>query len=300
MRLKNNPKQLFAPRFSINARMVLFAAVSIALMIADQRLPQLRTARAWLSLAAYPLVALAQLPAGLAATVEQTLDSRRELRERIERLRRERLLLDAQLQRLTALETENRRLRLLLKSSAEIPERVLIAELLSVDLSPYRDRILLNKGSRHGVGVGQPLLAHGGLVGQITRVNPLTSSAILISDANHTLPVQIDRTGQRTLARGGGETGTLELTHLPNDNDVRVGDTVSTSGLGGRFPRGLPVATIDRVELDPGQPFAHVRARPAVRLDRIREVLVVIRAPAPPPDFGGEDAEPIAADPGPP
>lgn len=282
-RLRNKP--LFARSASPGLRAVAFAALSVTLMVVDRRFHFLDDVRGALTVLAYPAQYLAQLPASLAGAASDALTERRALRDEIEALRQQRLLLEVQLQRLTALEAENRRLRLLLKSSETIPERVLIAELLNVDLSPYRERILLNKGSRAGVRPGLPLLAEGGVVGQTVDVSPLTASAVLITDASHALPVQIDRTGQRTLAQGGGDNHTLLLLHLPNDSDVRRGDTVSTSGLGGRFPRGYPVGRVVQVSFDPGLPFARIVATAGAQLERIREVLIVVREPTRLPDF---------------
>ena len=196
------------------------------------------------------------------------------------------------MQKLTTLEAENRRLRSLLESAVNAPERMLIAELLAVDFDPYRHHILLNRGRQHGINIGQPVIDQQGVIGQIVRADPLTSTVILITDPNHALPIQIDRTGARTLALGTGQFQELELRHIPNNGDVRVGDLLVTSGLGGRFPRGYPVGVVTKVEFDPGSPFAHIVARPAAQLDRIREVMLLEHEPTAAPSPTAHPATP--------
>ena len=253
-------------------------------MTFDHRFHQLESVRDVLSTAIYPLQYAIQLPFDAGRRLARNLASHNALLEENSRLRQKQLFINAQLQKLAALETENRRLRLLLESSVNIRERVLIAELLTVDFDPYRHQILLNKGTYHGAHVGQPLVDQQGVIGQIIHANTLTSTAILITDPNHALPVQINRNGLRTLALGTGNFQELELPHIPNNEDVQVGDLLVTSGLGGRFPRGYPVAVVTKVEFDRGSPFAHIIARPTTQLDRSREVLLIVSNPEPQTD----------------
>jgi len=192
-------------------------------------------------------------------------------------------LLKVRLQRLAALEAENRRLRDLLGSSRRLEERVLIAELLAVALDPYRHQVLIDKGSGSGAYVGQPVLDANAVMGQIVRVSPLSATVLLITDVEHSLPVQVLRNGLRAIAQGTGLVQGLELLHLPKNVDIRVGDELVTSGLGGRFPAGYPVARVVAVREEPGRPFAIVRAAPLARLDRTREVLLVWSRSAEPP-----------------
>ena len=171
------------------------------------------------------------------------------------------------------------RLRDLLGSSFKIGDRVLIAELLSVDLDPYRQQVLVNKGTSSGVFVGQPVLDANAVMGQVVRVNPCPRPCCLITDASHGLPVQVNRNGLRTVAQGTGFVNRLELPHLPKNADVQVGDLLVTSGLGGHFPPGYPVARVAEVRQEPGKPFATVIAEPTASLDRSREVLLVWTLP---------------------
>jgi len=210
-----------------------------------------------------------------AAWIQEVFVFRTELAEHDRRLHQENLVLRARLQQQEALEAENMRLRDLLGSSFKIGDRVLIAELVSVDLDPYRQQVLVNKGSSSGVFVGQPVLDANAVVGQVIRTTRGTATILLITDTAHALPVQVNRNGLRTIAEGSGFTDRLQLPHLPNNADIRVGDLLVTSGLGGRFPPGYPVARVTEVRSEPGKPFATVIATPSAHLERIREVLLV-------------------------
>jgi rod shape-determining protein MreC len=152
---------------------------------------------------------------------------------------------------------------------------VLIAELVAVEQDPFRQQVLINKGETSGLFVGQPVVDANAVVGQVTHITPFSASVLLITDATHALPVQVHRNGLRTIALGTGLINRLELPHLPNNADIKVGDLLTTSGLGGSFPPGYPVAEVIEVRYEPGQPFASVYAQTTAHLDRIREVLLV-------------------------
>lgn len=271
--------RLFALNPTATLQLGLWIALSIVMMTVDHRYHALDGVRDVLSTIAYPLHYLMRVPTDVRHWLNENLAGRVSLLEENARLREKQVFFNVQLQKLTTLEAENRRLRSLLESAVNIPDRVLIAELLAVDFDPYRHHILLNRGRQHGVYAGQPVIDQQGIIGQIIRADPFTSTAILITDPNHALPIQISRTGVRTLALGTGLFQELELPHIPNNEDVKVGDLLETSGLGGRFPRGYPVGTITKVEFDPGSPFAHIIARPIAQLDRIREVMLLQSEP---------------------
>lgn len=253
--------------------------LAIGLIVADHRHQHLDLLRSALAVVVYPLHYLASLPGTLAHKLKGRLAEEEELRRRNDSLRRDNLILKGRLQQLEALQAENMRLRDLLGSSFKIGDRVLVAELVSVDLDPYRQQVLVNKGSSSGVFVGQPVLDADAVMGQVVRVNPLTATVLLITDASHGLPVQVNRNGLRTVAQGTGFINHLELPHLPKNADVRAGDLLVTSGLGGHFPPGYPVARVAEVRQEPGKPFATVVAEPTARLDRSREVLLVWTLP---------------------
>jgi rod shape-determining protein MreC len=260
---------------SLSLRFILICVVCAALMYLDHRDSHLSTIRHAFSVIVYPVQLAVDLPVRGWRWTNEALTERAALLAENEALKLEKLDVGVRLQRLDALEAENRRLRAMLDSSARVADRVLIAEILAVDLDPYRQRFTINRGLSDGVYVGQALLDADGLVGQIMRAEPYTSEAVLISDADHALPVAINRNGLRTIIIGTGDSGRLRMPYLPNSADVEVGDLVISSGLGGVFPSGYPVGYVSQVERQPGQGFAEIFVEPAAKLDRAREVLLV-------------------------
>lgn len=255
--------------------MLLAVLLALGLIVTDYRYDRLGALRTTLSVLVYPLQVLADQPLRLVRNAQGRMADARQLRNQNDALRQENLILSARLQQLAALEAENMRLRDLLGSSFKIGERVLIAEILEVDLAAYRQQVLINKGTSSGVFVGQPVLDANAVMGQVIHANPLSSTVLLITDSEHALPVEVNRNGLRTIATGTGVGQELELLHIPKNADIRVGDLLVTSGLGGRFPAGYPVARVSAVRHAPDNPFTVVTAMPTARLDRSREVLLV-------------------------
>lgn len=260
---------------SLGARFLLLAIACLSLMVLDQRSEHLARVKEGLSVAVYPIRILVNLPFELWRSTSNALAERQTLLAENERLKRDNLDADVRLQRLASLESENARLRKLLDSTAPVGHRVLVAEILAVDLDPYRQRFTLNRGLADGVYVGQALLDASGVVGQIVQVGPLTAEAVLITDADHALPVTVNRNGLRTIAVGTGDSDRLRLPYLTNTSDIKVDDLLVSSGLGGVFPAGYPVGRVLNVRVRPGQPFAEVTAKPVSKLDRDQEVLLV-------------------------
>jgi len=267
----------------LGTRLVLFIIISLVLMTMDHRYQHLDTVRSTLTLVIEPLRQVINLPFILAGSASQSLSSRTNLLSDNEELRTQNLLLKAQLQKYSALESENMRLRELLESSLKVGDKVLIAELLRIDLDPFTRRIVINKGDRDGLYDGQPLLDADGIIGQIIQVSTFSSTAMLITDPSHAIPVQLNSTGQRAIAVGNGSQGELELLHIANDTQLKTGELLVSSGLGGRFPAGYPVARVISVERKPGEPYLSVIARPTAHLQRSREVLVVWPTDGPQP-----------------
>jgi rod shape-determining protein MreC len=257
------------------ARLVFYLLAAVLLMALDHRGHYLDSLRSRLAVAVYPLVQSVELPARAARWLGQTFSDRTELNARNTELERRWLMAQAELNRMASLESENQRLRQLLETSPRLSERVLIAELLSVDLDPFSHRVALNKGRIDGVYQGQPLADAGGVIGQIESVTEFTAFAMLISDPSHAIPVAVNRTGLRTIVYGTGQTDELVLRDVSVSADIRAGDLLVTSGLGGRFPAGYPVAMVTEVLRNPGNAFLTVSARPTAALDRSREVLLV-------------------------
>ena len=261
--------------FSMGARFLLLAIVCVALMLLDRRDQHLVRVRQALLVVVYPVQVLVDLPSSTWEKMNDTFAARDTLIAENQQFRRERLETEGRLQRLDALEAENARLRELLDSTARIGGRALVAEILAVDMDPYRQRFDLNRGLVDGVYVGQALIDAQGVVGQVVRVGPLTSEAVLITDADHAVPVSVNRNGVRTIAVGTGDSGRLRLPYLTNNADVVIGDLLISSGLGGVFPAGYPVGRVLDVQRRPDQAFAEIVAEPVAALDRDREVLLV-------------------------
>ena len=245
-------------------------------MTLDYRTDYVRNIRASLSFVVYPIRYIVNLPSDFVDWSSDTFVSRGTLKDDNATLSTQNQLLRVQLQKMTFIEAENIQLRELLQSSKRVGERILIAELLSVNLDPFRQQIVLNKGWQSDqLFVSQPLLDADGIMGKIVHVNPLTSTAVLITDPSHVLPVQVIRNGLRTISVGTGSDNKLELLYLPNNADIQVGDELVTSGLGCIFPAGYPVAQVTEVNTNPSLPFAQVLAEPTAKLNRSREVLLV-------------------------
>lgn len=245
------------------------------MMALDHRQHHLESIRAGLSVIVYPIQYLIDLPVSASSWVGENLSSRETLLEENKQLKNREILLKAQLQKLQALKAENLRLRELLQSSKKVSEHVLIAELLAVDLEPFTRQIVINKGSNDEVYLGQPLVDAEGAMGQVVHVGPFSSTAMLITDPNHAIPVQVNRNGLRAIAVGTGATDKLDIPYLPISADIVEGDLLTTSGLGGRFPSGYPVAMVTQVTKDPTRPYAVITAIPTAQLEQAREVLLV-------------------------
>jgi rod shape-determining protein MreC len=259
----------------LGATFLTLAIAAIALMIADQRYDQLTRVRAWLSAAVYPVQVVVDLPFRAWDRVSGSFADRSRLRQENLELNARLRLANLQLQRFAALEDENRRLRDMRENSAGVAERVLVASILNVDLDPFRHRVLLDKGAADGVFKGQAVLDAEGIFGQVAQVHARTAEVILISDAEHAIPVQSNRSGLRTIAVGTGDSKRLSLPFVTVEADLRQGDLLLSTGMGGVFPPGYPIAEVTRVVRDASTTFALVDARPTARLDRDREVLLV-------------------------
>lgn len=253
----------------------MLAALSAVLMVMDHKYKSLESVRAGLSVAIYPIQLLVEVPDTISEWFSESLATRRHLQEENDSLHTQIFMQKAQMQKLAALEAENIRLRELLDSSFEVGEKVIIAELMSVNLDPYKHQIVINKGQLDDIYPGQPLLDAEGVMGQIVHAGPYTSTAVLITDTAHAIPVQVNRNGLRSIALGSGTINRLELPYIPNSADIQPGDLLITSGLGGRFPPGYPVAVVSAVQHDPGRTFSQVVATPLAHLNRSREVLLV-------------------------
>ena len=272
---------------ALGLRFLLLAALSILLLVVDHRYNHLDAARKAIGATVYPLRVIVDAPVSLWRWLGETTSSRNELQLRNSRLNVERLLTQARLQRYAALEAENSRLRAMLEATTRVRDQARVAEIMSVSSNPFRHVLVVDKGTRDGVFDGQVLIDADGVVGQIIEAGVLSSQGILISDPDHALPVLVNRNGLRTIAVGTGEFDRLDLPFLPNNADIREGDLLVTSGLGGAFPAGYPVAIVASVVRIPQEPFAAVSAEPSAALSRVREIMLIWTTVAEPAD---EDA----------
>lgn len=260
---------------ALGLRLLLLGGLSILLLVIDHRDNHLDTVRKAIGATVYPLRVIVDAPVSLWLWTQETTASRNELRLENARLNAERLLTRVRLQRYSALEAENARLRVMLEARTQVRDQVRVAEIMSASSNPFRHVLVVDKGTRDGVYNGQTLVDANGVVGQIIEAGILSSQSILISDPDHALPVEVNRTGLRTIAVGTGDYELLDLPFLPNNADIVRGDLLVTSGLGGAFPAGYPVAVIDSITRIPQEPFAVVTAKPSAALNQIREVMLI-------------------------
>ena len=262
-------------------RLLAYLALAIALIVLDHRGGLLSQIRERSQLLVQPLWWLAGAPARIGDEVRDNASTRAQLADENRVLRNALLISGARLSRLQAAATENARLRGLLGGGVREGLDVQLAPILDVDLDPTRQRLVLDAGSRDGVEVGQSVIDAGGLLGQIIAVLPTTSTVLLITDPDHAVPVVVARNGVRLVAYGKGRGDRLELANIPLSSDIKVGDRIITSGLGGRFPAGFAVGQVMSLQPDDSRAFLVGQLRPAAQLDRGRDVLLLKRGSAP-------------------
>jgi rod shape-determining protein MreC len=254
---------------------MMYILLAIVLMLMDQRGQYVPRMRSTLELAFEPVFHLVDWPAQALQTLDQNTRARRDLIAENQQLLEQLLKIAGSVQTQAALQQENQRLRELLNATRGRAYNFQFAEMKRVDLDPYSHKIWIDRGSNDGVVIGQAVIDGLGIVGQVEDVHLFLSAVRLISDPDHALPVQINRTGLRTVAYGSGDTGHLLMPNVPLQADVTEGDMIVTSGLGDRFPTGFPVGEVERVVRNRGDTFATVYMRPFAALDRGREVLLI-------------------------
>jgi rod shape-determining protein MreC len=266
---------LFAEGSAGTLRLVGYLVLAVILMVADHRAQLMQQLRAAAGVAVTPVYWLAALPGRVAGFAHVAVSDRVHLADENARLREQLLLTQARLSRLAAVQEQNARLRDLLDARTRLGLKAQLGEIVDVDLDPFRHRMLLDIGVRDGIAEGQAVIDARGVLGQVVDVEPGRATLLLVTDPGAAIPVRVERTGLRAIAYGSGDVGTLRLPHLPFSADVRVGDTLVTSGLGARFPAGLPVGLIRVVEPDDSATFLSALATPAAGLADSGEVLVL-------------------------
>lgn len=256
-------------------RLLVLAVLCVVLMVVDARFETLKPLRSQMGLVLTPFYWLADLPVRTWQRATEQLTSSTSLVAENEKLKAEALLMQRRLQKLATLTEQNVRLRELLNSAALVDDKVIVGELIGLDPNPFTHRILIDKGERDGVFLGQPVLDASGLMGQVVEVMPYAARVLLLTDVTHSIPVQVNRNGLRAIAVGTGSPDYLELRHVAETADIKEGDLLVSSGLGQRFPSGYPVAQVTEVVRGSGQPFLIVRAIPTAMLNRSRYLLLV-------------------------
>ncbi|WP_084405102.1 rod shape-determining protein MreC [Aliagarivorans taiwanensis] len=268
-------KPIFGPGPSLQLRLLLAVVVSICLILTDANVGAFAKVRLYLHSAVSPLQYLANMPRQMMDSMSDQVMTRAQLQQQVAALRQRELLSRAEQLTMESLTKENERLRALLGSPLRRDNRKMVAEIMAVDSDPFSHQVVIDKGSLDGVYEGQPVINDLGVVGQVHSVGSTTSRVLLISDASHGVPVRVLRNDIRAIAHGSGELNRLDIPHLPRSTDIQEGDLLVTSGLGGRFPEGYPVATITFYEYQEGKPYADVQAQPVVALERLRYLLLV-------------------------
>jgi rod shape-determining protein MreC len=255
---------------------VIFAFIAIALLVADSRLRSLGVIRQVIGTALYPFQAAALVPRDLAGMVSEYFSSVVVLKQENQQLRQRQMTDSQTLQQFQQLAAENQHLRSLMGAAERVQNKSIMSEILYDARDAFTRKIVLDRGSQHGVALGQPVIDDIGIVGQVTRVFPFTSEVTLLTDKDQAVPVQVVRSGLRSIAYGQGHSGSLDLRFMPASADIEVGDVLVTSGLDGIYPPGLSVAKVAAVERKSADAFARIICQPLAGIDRNRHLLILL------------------------
>ncbi|MFM2479251.1 rod shape-determining protein MreC [Celerinatantimonas sp. MCCC 1A17872] len=268
-------KPIFSRGPSLQLRLLLALIVSVALIYTDSHFKPFSIVRGYLASLVSPLQYVANSPREFLDDASDQLVSAHRLRQENVRLKQQLRLQQAQLLTMANLQKENGQLRSLLGSPVHVDGRRMVAEILAVDSDPFSQQVVINKGSQDGVYQGQPVINDVGVVGFIVHVATASSRVLLISDSSAAVPVRVMRNDIRVIAEGNGDVNSLRVPNVPRSTDIKVGDELVTSGLGGRFPEGYPVAKVTQFRYQEGRPFASIEAKPVVNLERLRYLLLL-------------------------
>ncbi len=274
-RSSDHEATLFSRRSGGTLRLLAYLILAVTLMVLDHRYHWLPRARVTAAVVVEPVWRLAGLPARISDLLASVWTTRSDLQASNRNLREQLLLANVRIARMQSEVRQNAELKRLLAAARSLQMRGRLARVIDIALDPFRRRLVLNRGSREGVHVGQVAIDAEGIMGQVVEVLPNTSVVLLITDLSHAIPIVDSRTGLRAIAYGTGSTEMLELPYLSVNANVRVGDRLLSSGLGGRFPPGFPVAVVSRVEVSQSEEFRQAWARPSARIDRSDQVLLL-------------------------
>ena len=266
--------QFFKHGPSSLVRLVFFIQLSLALMVVDTHFKYLYEVRQTIAVVLYPIQNLAYLPTAI-SNLANNFFIARDLADENAHFKQQHLIDSGKLQQFSALTIENEHLRKLLEATPRNKSKAILAEIRSVPRDPFNLTIILDKGSQNGAQNGQVIVDNLGVIGQITHAYPWSSEATLITDKDHSIPVQILRNGLRSVASGTGKYKTLELNYMANNVDIQEGDQIVTSGIGGVYPSGLPVALVSKVKRDISSTFAYINCTTIAGVDRNKQILIL-------------------------
>jgi rod shape-determining protein MreC len=275
--MEHSPPQFFNRGPAPVARLTFFVLLSILLMVLDARFRYAEPLRQAIAIAVYPIQQLVIAPVSAITSVSEFFTTQSTLRRENSDLKTEKLREAPERLTLETLRSENEQLRQLLDAKTKLSAQAIFAELIYAGRDPFSRKVIIDKGSQHGIKPGQPVIHTNGVLGQVTRVQPLLAEITLITDKDHAIPVQVQRNGLRGVAYGSGDGSTLQLRHMASNAEVTAGDTLVTSGLDGIYPRGLPVAAVTKVERDASYAFAKISCQPIAGIDQFRQVLVLAK-----------------------
>lgn len=281
--MEYSPPPLFKQGASARVKVVFFTLIAIGLLVVDARMRSLTMIRQTVGVALYPLQMAALLPRDAMYAVTDYFSSVSTLQKENRALRDKQVANAQALQQGQELMAENAQLRRLLGAAARVPVKSIMSEILYDTRDAFTRKIVVDRGARHGVALGQPVIDDVGVVGQITRVFPFTSEVTLLTDKNQAIPVQVIRSGVRSVAYGRGQSNVLDLRFMPPNTDIRKGDVLVTSGLDGIYPPGLSVATVAQVENKSSDSFAHIVCQPTAGIDRNKQLLILLAETKIPP-----------------
>ena len=261
-------------------RLILVLFCSAALIFFDHKMASFETARGYLQSLVSPLQYMANAPKQMMTWAAENIVIRQQLMKENQAFRENELFFHEQGMQLSMVRQENERLRSLLSSPVRDEIKKMFAEILSVDSDPYSHQVVINRGANYGVYEVQPVLDEKGIVGQILHVGVSSSRVILISDISHAIPVRIQRNGIRLIASGSGQIDRLIHNFVPHSADIKEGDLLVTSGLGGKYPEGYPVSRVVFVRTDESREFATIYSKPVAQIDRLRYMLLLSKEEA--------------------
>ena len=260
------------------SKLLVALILSFGLMYLDHKDQYLNKVRSYISATTYPIYVVSNAPKNIFLSLRETMGQKEKIVLENQRLKTENITLNSKIQQIYRLEKENKRLHDLLDSKPKNEDIFVLAEIVAENPDPFKHRIIINKGSKENVYINQTVADSKGIIGHVIRDQIFGSEVLLITDPEHAIPIEIARTGLRSIALGIGRYEAIQLSYLAVSTDIQAGDILLTSGLGGQYPAGYPVATIEKVSAQKGEPFLEVRAKPFAKLKNINEVWVIQRA----------------------